>query len=84
MKPTRCGAARSSKPAHQRQRYGGSNIEIRIVDGAGQVSLSVVDDGDGVPEEDAERIFDAYVRGHEAVLPARSASASPCPGISPT
>lgn len=50
-------------------RYGGSNIEIRIVDGAGQVSLSVVDDGDGVPEEDAERIFDAYVRGHEAVAP---------------
>ncbi len=51
------------------KRYGGDHIEIRLASEADRIVLSVVDDGDGVPEEDAKRIFDAYVRGHEAVAP---------------
>lgn len=51
------------------RRYGGDTVEIRLSEGSGHVALSVVDDGDGVVEEYAERIFDPYVRGHESVAP---------------
>lgn len=51
------------------KRYGGDNVEVRIGLEDGTVALSVLDDGDGVPEADSERIFHAYVRGRATVAP---------------
>lgn len=35
-----------------------------VVEGRPMVEVSVVDDGPGIPAEDRERVFQAYVRGH--------------------
>jgi signal transduction histidine kinase len=43
-------------------RYGGDRVEVAIsIDGC-EVLLTVVDDGDGIPEHDREMVFQAYGR----------------------
>ena len=44
-------------------KYGGDDVEVRIetLDGIG--ALIVSDDGDGIPEERRDRVFEAYERG---------------------
>jgi two-component sensor histidine kinase len=44
-------------------RYGGPHVEVRAVREGAQVRLSVHDDGDGIPEELAGTLFEAYVHG---------------------
>jgi len=45
-------------------RYGGPAIEVRMSSSAGARAVEVIDDGDGIPEADRERIFLAYERAH--------------------
>lgn len=65
------GAARASAdPARVRQiirnlltnadRYGGANVEIVVTGEDDWVAIEVRDDGEGVPEEDRNTIFEAY------------------------
>ncbi|MCW2813980.1 MAG: ATP-binding region, ATPase domain protein [Nocardioides sp.] len=44
-------------------RHAATRVEVGLRAGAGVVVLEVVDDGDGVPEPDRERIFDRFYRG---------------------
>lgn len=44
------------------RRYGGTNVTIRAGHDHASVFVQVIDDGDGVPETDWERIFQPYVR----------------------
>jgi signal transduction histidine kinase len=44
------------------QRHARSAVEVAVRAEAGQVVVSVADDGDGVPEGDRERIFERFVR----------------------
>lgn len=52
-------------------RYGGENIWIELEDRKDKLVITVVDDGEGVPELLKSRIFEAYERGHDshATLP---------------
>jgi signal transduction histidine kinase len=43
-------------------RYGGSNIWVEVASRGGMVEVSVVDDGEGVPPESLEEIFQPYGR----------------------
>ncbi len=45
-------------------RYGGPHIMIRAEKGPDTWSLSVIDDGEGVPEAYRERIFEPYFQAH--------------------
>lgn len=47
-------------------RYGGSNVTVEVGITGGSAWLAVNDDGEGVPEKDAERIFDSYQRSDNA------------------
>ena len=47
-------------------RYGGPNIEVIMTSTTGAHVIEVVDDGDGIPPDDRDRIFDAYERAHNA------------------
>lgn len=47
-------------------RYGGDNVEIVAVGNGSSVSVEVRDDGDGVPEEDRQSIFEAYGQSDSA------------------
>jgi two-component system sensor histidine kinase KdpD len=42
----------------------GSRIQIRAYRDGEQVILQVIDEGDGIPPQDAERIFDKFYRAH--------------------
>ncbi|MCZ7533054.1 MAG: ATP-binding protein [Acidimicrobiia bacterium] len=44
--------------------YGGPNIRIMIEPIGEQLAIEVIDDGDGVPPEHVEKIFDPYHRAH--------------------
>jgi signal transduction histidine kinase len=46
-------------------RYGGDEIRIELVDGE-RPSVRVLDNGEGVPQEDRERIFESYQKAHNA------------------
>ncbi len=46
-------------------RYGGPNIEARMSSSLGAIAVEIVDDGDGIPQADRERIFEAYERAHD-------------------
>ncbi len=46
-------------------RYGGNRIELRLAEQAGTATVSVWDDGAGVPAAQRGRIFDPYRRAHE-------------------
>jgi PAS domain S-box-containing protein len=45
-------------------RYGGDQITVRTEREGGVVVIRVSDNGDGIPKEDREAIFDAYHRAH--------------------
>lgn len=47
------------------ERYGGPNVTIEIVADAGHGLLRVIDDGQGIPAEAAERVFEPYERAHD-------------------
>lgn len=42
------------------QRYGGEHIELEATAGNGSVQIEIRDDGEGIRENDATRIFEAY------------------------
>ncbi len=44
------------------ERYGGPNVAVCLQGGARWVSVTVTDDGEGIPRQRWERIFDAYHR----------------------
>ncbi len=44
-------------------RYGGPNVHLSAVRAGSSVRLTVSDDGNGVPEELVDTLFDAYVHG---------------------
>ena len=46
------------------ERYGGSDVAVGVSRSGGMVVIDVSDDGDGVPDEMAEEIFEPYRRGH--------------------
>lgn len=46
-------------------RYGGDSVWIELEDGPASVMISVCDDGPGVPEELAKKIFEPYVSAHD-------------------
>ena len=45
-------------------RYGGSQIRIDFAEGVGWTEISVADNGDGVPAEKRETIFQSYESAH--------------------
>lgn len=45
-------------------RYGGHEIVVRLVPGLDRIAIQVLDNGSGVSEDDAGRIFDPYFRAH--------------------
>ena len=45
--------------------YGGPNIQIRLLEGETALIL-VCDNGNGIPDQDRERVFQPYQRAHEA------------------
>ena len=47
-------------------KYGGADITIRSSYDGDQALLVVSDDGDGVPLDEAERVFEPYERAHSA------------------
>ena len=47
-------------------RYGGDNISIKLSNHDTTASVFVFDNGLGIPEQDQERIFQAYQRAHNA------------------
>jgi signal transduction histidine kinase len=53
----------------------GSTVEVALEDGEGEVFIKVRDDGPGISEDDAERLFALYYRS------AHSASTAPGAGI---
>ena len=55
------------------RRYGGGLVRVEIGQAGGLVAVRVVDDGEGVPPEDWERIFDAYYRSTESPIVTASA-----------
>jgi two-component sensor histidine kinase len=44
-------------------RYGGPHVEVRAVREGAHVVLTVADDGEGIPAELVDTLFDAYVHG---------------------
>jgi len=53
-------------------RYGGDRVEVRIVEGAGTVSIDVADNGEMLPVEEAEVLFEPY--RHSAQVEGRPSS----------
>ncbi len=45
-------------------RYGRGDVEIRLDAVGGSVVVEIRDDGDGIPEEQWERVFEPYQRAH--------------------
>lgn len=48
------------------QRYGGGDVWVTIQATEGMISIEISDGGDGVAEDDVERIFEPYQRGEGA------------------
>lgn len=53
-------------------RHGGCEVSVRIHRRVSTIFLSVIDDGDGLADEEWERIFSSYERGH--TLPGKPGS----------
>ena len=49
------------------RRYGGPNVEVRVVAGADVTTVEVRDDGDGISPEDREHIFEPYRTAHASI-----------------
>jgi signal transduction histidine kinase len=47
-------------------RYGGDSIHVRLATTDDMVTITVADNGAGVPDEDAPHIFDPYYRAHSS------------------
>ncbi|HEY5578483.1 MAG TPA: ATP-binding protein [Acidimicrobiia bacterium] len=47
-------------------RYGGSRVEVETAPRNGFATVQVRDDGEGVPSQDIDRVFDPYHRAHSA------------------
>ena len=45
-------------------RYGGGDVEIGITGGSDSIVVEVRDNGQGLPEDEWETVFDPYVRSH--------------------
>ena len=45
-------------------RYGGGGISVIVDSSDGTSRVCVCDDGDGIPEEDRDAVFEAYQQGH--------------------
>jgi len=50
-------------------RYGGDSVWIEILGRGREVSICVVDNGEGVPAQSASAIFEAYEGAHKGVAP---------------
>jgi two-component system sensor histidine kinase KdpD len=48
------------------QRYGGSTVSIRCGADQGRPWVEVIDDGDGIPMAEANKVFEPYERAHNA------------------
>ena len=46
-------------------RYGGDSVWVELEDGPASVAIAVCDDGPGVPNDLAKKIFEPYVSAHE-------------------
>ena len=46
--------------------YGGDSVWVRLTEGFNKVVLAVADNGEGVADEDLEKIFDPYYAGRSA------------------
>jgi len=44
------------------RRYGGENIDLRVIDSADAIEIRVEDRGPGIPAADFDRVFEPYVR----------------------
>ncbi|NND04513.1 MAG: ATP-binding protein, partial [Acidimicrobiia bacterium] len=53
-------------------RYGGDDVAVEVDQAVEVCVLAVTDNGVGVPESDAERIFDSYQRSDNAVQQPKS------------
>ncbi len=47
------------------ERYGGPNVEVTVSRGDRGIDIAVLDDGEGLPPEEWENIFQLYHRAHE-------------------
>lgn len=48
------------------QRYGGPGVEVRCGTDGPTAWIEVIDDGDGIPDNEAGRVFEPYHRAHNA------------------
>lgn len=48
------------------KRYGGATVQIRCGSSAATAWIEVIDDGDGIPAAEAEKVFEPYERAHNA------------------
>ncbi|MGD2061764.1 MAG: PAS domain-containing sensor histidine kinase, partial [Acidimicrobiia bacterium] len=48
-------------------RYGGSDVRVDVRRTDGRVHIEVSDDGDGVPDEHAESIFESFSSAHDTI-----------------
>ena len=48
-------------------RYGGDELRISITRFGAQSVVTVADDGDGIPDDDSERLFHAFERGPQLI-----------------
>ncbi|HUF94547.1 MAG TPA: HAMP domain-containing sensor histidine kinase, partial [Acidimicrobiia bacterium] len=46
------------------ERYGGPEVRVRVAGCDGNVVVSVMDNGSGIPADDWERVFEPYQRAH--------------------
>lgn len=53
-------------------RYGGDDVCVKVYHTGTTCRLAVVDDGDGVPPADSDRIFDSYQRSDNAIQEPKS------------
>ena len=45
-------------------RYGGPHLKVLLATSGGHVTVTVSDDGEGIPEDDRDSVFQAYERSH--------------------
>lgn len=53
-------------------RYGGDSIEVKICERESLVCVAVIDNGDGIPDEERDRVFEPYQRSSNREAPSAS------------